>query len=303
MAGATDFEHERRRLTLLAYRMCGSWADAEDVVQNVALEWLRAGHRATNPAGWLTKVTVRRSIDTLRTRQRDATYPGPWLPEPLVALEEGNPSARWDQSEALTTAFLMLAETLTPPQRAVIVLRALGYGHAEAAEILDLTPAACRQHHVRGLRRLDRANGTAVVRDPGVLGVAATHRKAAGLLAAFLAAARRGAVEELSGLLHADVAAYQDGGGKTRAARRALLGVANVARFATGIAALHDDRAVRFVQVNNAPGAVVTLSGVEHVLSLHVRDDRIYRLFDVCNPDKQAHLTAPARLGGELRTV
>lgn len=296
MAGIEEFEDERRRLTGLAYRMCGSWADAEDVVQAVAVDWLQTDGGVLNPAGWLTRVTVRRSIDALRARQRDARYVGPWVPEPLVSDPDGGPHDALEHAETLSTAFLMLAESLTPPQRAVVLLRALGYEHAEIAEILGVTPAAARQHQVRGLRRLNRTNGKDVEHDPAMRATLRTDGKAAELLAAFLAAAREGDVDALAGLLHHDVEAYQDGGGKTRAARRVLLGIPHVARFVAGVASLHSDRSARFVQVNGQPGAIVTLSGIEHVLSVQVRDGRLVRLFDVCNPDK--HTTLAALAGG-----
>ncbi|RLV56751.1 sigma-70 family RNA polymerase sigma factor [Aeromicrobium phragmitis] len=288
-------ETERRRLVLVAYRICGSWADAEDVVQQASIEWLALPQPADNPAGWLTKTTVRRAIDALRARQRAATYVGPWLPEPIVTPSGAAPDEAIEHRETLAMAFMVLAETLTPPQRAVVVLRSLDYTHAEIAEILDISPSAARQHQVRGTRRLAAAgyrNG-----EPGL--AARTSERAvediavstAPLLEAFLAAARDGDLERLSSLLSADVRAYQDGGGKVRAARRLLIGVRNVARFTAGVAALNRSRrAVAFVNVNGAPGAVVTLDGVRHVLSIEVRDGRIYRVFDVCNPAKHSTL-------------
>lgn len=279
-------EAERRRLVLLAYRICGSWADAEDVVQQASLEWLRLVRPAGNPAGWLTRTTVRRAIDVLRARQRAASYAGPWLPEPVVT--DPGPHDAVEHEETLSMAFLTLAETLTPPQRAVVVLRALDFSHAEIAEILDITAAASRQHQLRATRRLELA-GPSVGRGPAARtsdggGAAA---QAAHLLGAFVAAARAGDVDRLTELLHADVRAYQDGGGKVRAARRVLVGAANVARFTVGVAGLHRARrTVAFADVNGAPGAVLMLSGIAHVLSAEIRDGRIYRLFDVCNPDK-----------------
>lgn len=292
---ADELEQERRRLTSLAYRICGSWADAEDVVQQVAIEWLRARESVANGPGWLTRTTVRRAIDVLRARQRDDSYVGPWLPEPWVLDPHSDPHRAVERTEAVSTAFLLLAESLTPPQRAAVVLRALEYEHTEIADILGISPSAARQHHVRGLRRLADRNGRAATTDrslrvapaPRSSGADTVDAQAARLLEAFLAAARRGDVDALTALLHEDVRIYNDGGGRTRAARRVIVGALNVARFVNGVGALHGTRrAVRFVTVNGTPGAVVTLSGVTHVLSLQVRDDRIYRVFDVCNPAK-----------------
>ena len=301
MAGTVEFEKQRRRLTLLAYRMCGRWTDAEDVVQNVAIEWLRTDADVLNPAGWLTRATVRRSIDALRARKREAVYVGPWLPEPLLADPRTDPHAELERSEAVSTAFLMLAESLTPPQRAVIVLRALAYEHIDIAEILDITPAASRQHHARGLRRLNRADDGVTASDSGTFTNARPDGETARLLAAFLAAAERGDVTALVTLLHDEVKVYQDGGGRTRAALRVIVGAVNVARFVVGVASRHEDRAVVFTRVNTSPGAVVTLSGVEHVISLEVRDGRIRRLFDMCNPDKQTTPTTHMCTSGRRR--
>lgn len=284
---AQEFESERRRLTLLAYRLCGSWADAEDIVQQVAIEWLRAPAPIVNPGGWLTKVAVRRALDRLRSRQRDADYVGPWLPEPLAT--SALPHEHLERTDALSTAFLLLAEHLTPPQRAVVVLRSLDYSHPEIASILDITPAASRQHHTRGTRRLADLDGRGIDHDSGLGPTSGVdHSETAGkLLRSFLVAAREGDLDALTALLHEDVRAFQDGGGKVRSARRVLVGVPNVARFAIGVASLHEHRrSAQPMFVNGAPGAVLTLSDVTHVLSLEVRGGRIYRLFDVCNPDK-----------------
>lgn len=121
------------------------------------------------------------------------------------------------------------------------------------------------------------------------------------LLEAFLDAARRGDTEALAVLLHDEVRAYNDGGGRTRAARRVLVGVRNVARFVVGVAARHRARReVQPVRENGAAGAVVTLSGIPHVLSIQARDGLISRLFDVCNPDKQRGLR---QLAAETPTV
>lgn len=302
-AALEPFERERRRLTLLAYRMCGSWSDAEDVVQSVALEWVRLSEPVDDPAAWLTTVTVRRALDALRARRREPAYVGPWVPEPVVAAPD-EPYAAAERTEALATAFLMLAEALTPPQRAVVVLRALGYEHTEIGEVLQISPAASRQHHTRGTRRLTELNGRDVAADPTVgLAPMADQREAQRLLTLFLRAARAGNVDALLELLHTDVVAYSDGGGRVRAARRPLFGPSNVARFTAGVVARNpaDRTTLRLVSVNAGPGAVLTISGDEHVLSLQVRDGLIYRLFDVSNPEKHAGLLAG--VGGQAAAL
>lgn len=295
---ARSVEAERHRLVMVAYRICGSFSDAEDVVQQAVLEWLGLERTVDNLPGWLTTTTVRRAIDVLRARQRSAEYVGPWLPEPLVEAVGDTPFETVEHHESLSTAFLVLAETLTPPQRAVVVLRSLEYSFAEIAKILGISPDASRQHHLRGARRLRSADGRLTKytiprrpERPAPVGPSATT---AALLEAFLSAARDGDLDQLTALLHADVRAYQDGGGVTKAARRVLVGPRNVARFAAGVAALHRARrTIDFVQVNGAPGAVITLAGAVHVLSIEVLEGRIHRVFDVCNPDKHATVERP----------
>ncbi|ASO18297.1 RNA polymerase sigma-70 factor (ECF subfamily) [Actinoalloteichus hoggarensis] len=300
----SPFEAERDRLTWLSYRMLGSWRDAEDVVQDVAVEWIIAADAIENPAGWLTTITVRRSIDALRRRRRAETYVGPWLPEPFVSEPVSGPSGSApeesvERDETLTMVFLTLAERLTPPQRAVIVLRALDYSHDEVARMLQITSAASRQHQRRGTVALRRAEEAVANRQSGRCahrGPSHRSQEERALLTAFLTAARDGDVEALSALLADEVVAYNDGGGRMRAALRPLFGRANVARFVVGVADLHRARrAVRLVTVNGGPGAIVTLSGAEHVVSLDVRDGVIHRVFDVCNPDKLGRVRETGR--------
>ncbi|MEV0731610.1 sigma-70 family RNA polymerase sigma factor [Polymorphospora sp. NPDC050346] len=284
------FEGQRGRLTALAYRMLGSWTDAEDVVQDVAIEWWAGADDVANPGGWLTTTTVRRAIDALRRRQRESSYVGPWLPEPVVVDRQPAAADLVEVGETLSTAFLMIAETLTPPQRAVVVLRSLGYRHDEIAGVLDITPAAARQHHARAMRTLDRHGAPT---GNGAADRAGDEAGTRSLLVAFLSAARDGDLDALVALLHDDVVAYNDGGGRRRAARNPLFGPAKVARFVVGISGMSTRRAVRLVTVNGTPGAIVTLAGVVHVISIQVRDGRIHRIFDVSNPDKHGAVPGP----------
>ncbi|QGN31741.1 sigma-70 family RNA polymerase sigma factor [Microlunatus sp. Gsoil 973] len=154
LTAATDFENERPRLLRIAYRMLGSLTDAEDVVGDVAVEWLQTD-QPDNPAGWLTTVTVRRSLDQLRRRRRERrAYVGPWLPEPRVTAITDLPADAGEREAELSLGFLRLAESLTPIQRAVIILRSLDYGHAEIADLLEISQEASRQHDHRARAKL-----------------------------------------------------------------------------------------------------------------------------------------------------
>lgn len=284
----TALAEHRERLLRLGYRMLGSWQDAEDVVQEVSVEYLRAPVPA-NPGGWLTTVTVRRSIDALRARQRGPEYVGPWLPEPLLdgpapgqlTQRIEDPAESAERLDTLSTGFLLLAEALTPPQRAVLVLRSLDTSHAEVAEALGISVPASRQ-----LER--RAKQALAQHEPG--GLPGDARTEESLLAAFLRAARDGDVAALTGLLHDQVIAYNDGGGRTRAALRPLIGPERVARFAAGVSGLHERQTVRAVWANGRPARVVTLSGVPHLVTIEARDGRIFRITDLSNPDKLSQL-------------
>ncbi|UCR89363.1 sigma-70 family RNA polymerase sigma factor [Mycetocola spongiae] len=288
---------ERERLIRLAYRMLGSRVEAEDVVQEVLWEL----HRAVgveNPGGWLTTVTVRRSIDALRRRERERDYIGPWLPEPLLERRAPRgaapgPAEAAERDDTLGYAFLVLAESLTPPQRAVTVLRALGSPHEEIARILGISPAASRQHARRAGVVLEAGRAG---RPAGPAADAENER----LLRAFLRAAREGDLAALEAVLHADVVSYNDGGGRVRAALNPIYGRPRVARFSAGVAALHATRRrVRFLRVNGRPGAVLTLSGGVHILSVEVREGAIFRVYDVLNPAKHGALAClPPRAGG-----
>jgi RNA polymerase sigma-70 factor, ECF subfamily len=297
MAIATALVEERPRLVRIAYRMLGSLADAEDVVGNVSVDALAADAEPENAAGFLTTLTVRRSLDLLRLRYRDRrVYTGTWLPEPVVTEISERPAAAGEREAELSIGFLQLAESLSPPQRAVVILRSLDYPHAEIAELLEISTVASRQYEHRARTRLGSA---AAELDHGRTDVVdhADHqdsRQARRLLRGFLSAARDGDTDRLINLLHQDVIGYSDGGGRVRAARNPIAGRAKIARFAIGIAARNPDPSGRFVLINDRPGMIIWLRGNPHLLTLDVRNGCIHRLYDVSNPDKHQMITESA---------
>ncbi|MFF7976599.1 sigma-70 family RNA polymerase sigma factor [Streptomyces sp. NPDC007905] len=202
------FEASRNRLASLAYRLLGSATDAEDAVQDAFLHWQAAERqRIKVPEAWLTKVVTNLCLDRLRSAQaRRERTAGAWLPEPLLDGDPMlGPADTFEQRESVSLAVLTLMERLSPVERAVYVLReAFSYGHAEIAEILDITGSASQQHLHRARRRI-----TAARRGGGEADPASARR----IVEEFLAAASSGRTERLVALLTDDATAVSDGAG------------------------------------------------------------------------------------------
>jgi len=282
-----DLEALRRRGFAVAYRMLGSVADAEDVVQEALLRLARAPEAPDEPAAWITTVATRLSIDHLRlARVRRETYVGPWLPDPLVADAAPGPGARVELAESLSQAFLVVLEHLTPLERAAFLLREVfDYDYAAVAEILGRSEASCRQLVARARRH---------VHDERPRFDADDEQKQV-LLERFLAAAEDGDLAQLERLLADDAVLYSDGGGKAVAALKPIFGAAKVARFMAGTARLRQKRGgfdLQLVHVNGQPGRVLRTEeqAIWDVLAVDVADGRITTVRIVRNPDKLAHL-------------
>ncbi|MFJ3926387.1 sigma-70 family RNA polymerase sigma factor [Streptomyces sp. NPDC090022] len=202
------FEASRSRLASLAYRLLGSATDAEDAVQDAFLHWQAADRqRIKVPEAWLTKVVTNLCLDRLRSAQaRRERTAGAWLPEPLLDGDPMlGPADTFEQRESVSLALLTLMERLSPVERAVYVLReAFAYGHAEVAEILDITESASQQHLHRARRRITAARSGDAEVDP------ASARR---IVEEFLAAATSGRTERLVALLTDDATAVSDGAG------------------------------------------------------------------------------------------
>ncbi|MFB9369188.1 sigma-70 family RNA polymerase sigma factor [Kitasatospora sp. NPDC001664] len=199
------FEASRNRLASLAYRMLGSAADAQDTVQDAYLHWQAADRRRIEvPEAWLTKVVTNLCLDRLRSaRVRRERAVGAWLPEPLLDGDPMlGPADTFEQRESVSLAVLTLMERLSPLERAVYVLReAFSYGHAEMAEILDITESASQQHLHRARQHLTTARRAGGEVDP------ATARR---IVEEFLAAASSGRTDRLVALLTGDATAVSD---------------------------------------------------------------------------------------------
>ncbi|GGR35870.1 sigma-70 family RNA polymerase sigma factor [Streptomyces roseolus] len=202
------FEAGRNRLASLAYRLLGSAVDAEDAVQDAYLHWQAADRQHIRvPEAWLTKVVTNLCLDRLRSAQaRRERTAGAWLPEPLLDGDPMlGPADTFEQRESVSLAVLMLMERLSPMERAVYVLReAFSYGHAEIAEILDISESASQQHLHRARQRV-----TAARRRGAEVDRAAARR----IVEEFLTAASSGRTERLVALLTDDATAISDGAG------------------------------------------------------------------------------------------
>ena len=264
----------------IAYRMLGSAAAAEDVVQEAFLRLHRAGGEVASPKAFLTTVTTRLAIDELRSaKARRETYPGPWLPEPVVTASD-EPDA-----ESLSLALLVVLESLSPVERAVFLLHdVFDYGYDEIAEIVGKTRENCRQLALRARRHVEARRPRF---DPS-----AEQRRA--LAARFFAAVEEGDVQGLVDLLAEDVVIYGDGGGKAPARLTPLHGAEKVAHFMLGLQRLRlrDRLAVEFAELNGQPGALVRdpAGKVVGAMGLDVVDGRIAAIRSVVNPDKLGRL-------------
>jgi RNA polymerase sigma-70 factor (ECF subfamily) len=280
----------RPRAFAIAYRMLGSVAEAEDVVQEALLRLhgvLDAGDEIEVPEAYLATIVTRLGINRLRSAQvRREAYVGEWLPEPVVTGGRDDPAVHAETSDSLSLAFLVLLERLTPEQRAVFLLREVfDYGYDTIAEIVGKSEAACRQLAVRARRQIEQDRPR----------FEASRQEQDELARRFMAAAEAGDLDGLEALLAHDVALHGDGGGKVRALPHPLFGRGRVAR--TLLAWMRNVERIegfstRPVEVNGHPGAL-GLDGrqrIVYALSLDIADGQIQGIRSIVNPDKLRHL-------------
>jgi RNA polymerase sigma-70 factor, ECF subfamily len=281
MARIEDFERHRSLLFSIAYRMLGSVADAEDVVQEAYLRWQQAPEaEVRSPRSYLSAVVTRLSIDRLRSaRARREEYVGPWLPEPLVSERAEEVAVLDELSESLSIAFLVVLESLNPVERAVFLLREVfDYDYEEISRILGKSEDNCRQI-------AHRARQSVAARRPRFERSPEQEER---LSRQFLEACMSGDMEGLISLLSEDVTLWSDGGGKVAAAPYPTYGPERVARFLLGVLrTVPPAFSARPAQVNGAPGVVGYVDGSPTgVVALDVVDGRLHGVRIVVNPDK-----------------
>lgn len=275
---AASFDPLRPLLTRVAYRMLGSVADAEDVVQDAYIRWLGTDRGAVRePAAFLRRTVTRLCLDQIKSaRNTRETYIGPWLPDPLVEEEE---------ADDVTLPLMLALERLSPLERAAFLLHdVFGVGFDEVAKTIDRDPAAARQlaararTHVRDARpryKLEKEKGLEIAN-------------------AFFAASRSGDMGALGALLAADVGLWADGGGKRPAAMEPVLGYDIVLKLHRSLAVLfgkYGSSLVHTGMINGLPGFVTReADGELQTTALEIEDGKVVAIYVMRNPDKLRHV-------------
>ena len=282
---ADRFTALRPRLFSIAYRMLGTRADAEDVVQDAWLRWQGTDAAAVrSDEAWLVTTVTRLAIDRLRAAkaQREA-YVGWWLPEPLVAVDEHSPEAAVELAGELSVAFLWVLERLSAEERAAFLMREVfDYDYAEIAALLDKTEPACRQmvHRAAARVRAER---------PRFEVTQAQHRR---LLEGFMKAASSGDRTAIKALLADDVSLVSDGGGKVPSFGRVLAGGHRIANlYWVTERRLAGRIAWRLARINGETGLVRYVDGQPESAQAFVTDGaHIVAIYSIRNPDKLASI-------------
>lgn len=276
-----SFADLRPRLVRLAYRMLGSVADAEDVVQDAWARWLATDRGAVRePAALLRTIVMRLCLNELKSaRRRRETYIGPWLPEPI--FEDGEP----DTGDDITLPLMIALERLSPLERAAFLLHDIfGMGFDDVAGAIGREPAACRKLASRAREHIQAARPRfAVTKEHGLE-----------IAAAFFAASRNGDIGTLRSLLAEDVTACTDGGGRVPASPRPLVGIAEV--MARHVQLAQEFRQwpsllIRYAVIDGLPGFIsIEGGGIVQTTALQIEEGKIVAIYITRNPDKLRHL-------------
>lgn len=278
----------RPRLFAIAYRMLGTRADAEDVLQDAWLRWHRADQAALQSAeAWLVTVVTRLAIDRLRAAKAEReAYVGWWLPEPLVELDERTPETAAELAGELSVAFMWVLERLAPEERAAFLLRQVfDHDYDEIATLLGKSEAACRQMVHRASERVQQQRPRFEVPKD-------VHRR---LLEKFMLAARSGQRDAMKALLADDVQIIGDGGGKVPAFSKILYGADRIANLYWAVSKRPAGQvSYRMAQINGEPGLLRYVDGQLESAQAFVTDgERIVAIYAVRNPDKLAGIPSP----------
>lgn len=285
-ASTVEFEQHRRFLTGLAYRMLGSLADAQDIVQEAFLRWHGAAPSGlASPRAWLGKVVTRLCLDAMKSaRARRETYVGQWLPEPIIEPMDAPLYAAADDRIDAPVALMLALERLSPLERAAFILHDIfEIAFKDVADALDRSEAACRQLLVRARSHVGEPKPRFEV----------DAEEATRLTSAFFAATNSGDATALRDLLADAARLHGDGGGKRPATLNILYGAEKIGRFFAGLAqkpTAHPNPIWSGpLRINGLPGFVaMDLFGALQVTALEIEDGRIGAIYSMRNPDKLA---------------
>jgi RNA polymerase sigma-70 factor, ECF subfamily len=278
---AARFDPLRPKLMRVAYRMLGSVADAEDVLQEAFIRWMGADRsEVREPEAFLRRTVTRLCLDQLKSarRQRE-TYIGPWLPDPV--LEAGDEADEQD----VTLPLMLALERLSPLERAAFLLHdVFGLGFEEVGASIGRDPAACRQLAARARTHVREARPRFQV----------DKQRGLELAEAFFIASRNGDMKGLAAMLAADVSVHADGGGKRSAATQPIVGFDAVMKLHEYLAAQFRSNASKLVRagfINGLPGFVtMEADGEFQATALDIEDGKVTAIYVVRNPDKLKHL-------------
>jgi RNA polymerase sigma-70 factor (TIGR02957 family) len=279
------FDSHRRRLQGIAYRMLGSVAEAEEVVQDAWLRWHEADKASFDSAeAWLVTVVTRLSIDRLRTAkvQREH-YIGAWMPEPTLTESPDTPEESLERADNISVAFLAVLERLAPEARAAFLMREVfDADYDEVALTLGKSEAACRQLVHRAKAQVQDAR-------PRYQVSRETHQR---LLRAFADAAARGSMQDLKALMANDVELIGDGGGKVQSFSKVLCGNQRLAQLYYSLwRRMGPVVRMELVEINGEPGLLRFVDGeLESAQTFEIEDERIARIRVQRNPDKLARI-------------
>lgn len=287
--GVSVFESVRPRLFGLAYRMLGSAAEAEDIVQDAWLRWQGADRSAViDPPAFLATTTTRLAITfTQSARSRRETYIGPWLPEPIDT--EGDPRLGAERAEALEFAVLLLLEKLSATERAAYILReAFDYSYDQIAQTIRSTEANARQLVTRARKHISDGRRRAV---------SSIEQKR--LLNAFIVASQKGDLPALEKLFTSDVISYADGGGALHVARLPVEGRDRVANYFASVGAfMGNGVTIEWIETNGQASALVLRNGaVTALVTVEASAEGIFRVLLMMRPSKLARISRSAQLG------
>ncbi|MGW5126935.1 RNA polymerase sigma-70 factor [Streptomyces sp. NPDC004069] len=283
------FLAHRNLLFTVAYEILGSAADAEDVLQETWLRWVKADQgQVRDQRAYLVRITTRQALNRLRTmKRRREAYVGTWLPEPLLTAPDVAEDV--ELAESVSMALMLVLETLSPTERAVFVLREVfDIDYDEIAAAVDKSPAAVRQIAHRARRHVESRRPRRLV----------SSNQGQAVLKSFQHAIETGDPQTLLEVLAPEVVLMSDGGGVKHAALRPVTGAERVARmFAGGIGKLKGTLTAEPTVVNGNPALLVRLDGdIDGVMAIHVEDARITSLYYVRNPEKLSHVASATPL-------